>query len=225
MTWNLDKYYGLMRSEYVVHSAMTAPSFIADNTTTTGSGGISTPTIMTAPGNSISLTTGATEGTTKLTLPPRFGQQSGSMKAVMVEVTGIGFEGLRPTFKVHLEQQASSNPREFGILLDEQGGHVRAKTSTDETLSAAMISNILEIENGAVGFLMEFSEGTSADLYGHVAHSESGLHLPAAGGTYRVVLSNETKDSPNYKDHSVSFKQVKLTLVWNFPGDTQTRVF
>lgn len=208
--WNLDKWDGLARTTYVLDGSTVTQATVDGLKTVTGSGAVTVPSTVSTAGGQVRLGTGATAGTAGVTFPRAFA--GAAVKAVVVDVQGIAVEGLRPTFRAQLAQGA----RRAGVLFDELGAHVTA----DGQSVTVMGGNMTYSRDGACGVLVDADAGT---MQGHYGYSVAQVPL-ALSGTWSLLLSNETKDSPNYKNHVLGVRSASLTLIWDMPGGHTTTV-
>lgn len=215
--FNLDEYVGLARTTYVLDGSAVNPHWVAANSLCSGTGYVSAPTALTTPGGAITLGVAEHPADAKLLVPTiNFGNSANSLAAVVVEVEGISFTGLRPTARFQLVQQSSSAPKRAGILLNEMGGHA-ATNDTDqvETLTTAMAGNMADAADQHVGFVVDLAKKT---IKGHVGYSVVDAATPLLAGSYKLEISNRTNASPTYVKHSMGVNRIKLTLIWNRPG-------
>lgn len=198
--WNLDKWDGLARTTYVLDGSVVTQGTVDGMKTVTGTGAVTVP----ATPPQVRLSVGATAGTAQLTFPRTI--SSADVAAVIVNVQGITITGLRPTFRAQLAQAG----RRAGVLFDEMGAHLTAE-SQQATL---MNGNMTYSADGACGVLADFATGK---IRGHYGYSVGELGF-IPDGSWTVLLSNETKDTPNYKNHTLGFRSASLTVIWNLPG-------
>lgn len=222
--FNLDKWAGLARTEYVLDGSTADATVLAPMGAATGTGSVSVTTPLNTPGGQVRLAVGATSGKATLTLPPTFGNGTGgTLAAVLVEIVGISYTGLRPTFKAELVQQGSSDPKRYGIRNDETGAHIIAYPGGGavEVVKTVMAGNLTDSKDAACGMLYDFGAQT---MLGHFGYSpaSSGFLM---GGTWKLAISNETKATPAYFGHTLGIRQVKLTCIWGVSGEVIRKIF
>lgn len=222
--FNLDKWAGLVRTEYVLDGSTVDAAVLASMATVTGTGAVSVATPFTTPGGQLRLAVGATAGKATIILPPQLGNGAGgTLAAVAVEIAGISYTNLRPTLKAELIQQGSGDPKRYGIRNDEMGAHLIAYPGGAgvETVKTVMAGNLVDQKDAACGMLYDFG---AQSMQAHFGYSPASNAF-SMGGTWKLAISNETKASPAYYSHTLGIRQIRFTCIWGVPGGSIQRVY
>lgn len=213
--FNLDKYKGLARTTYTLDPAAVDPGWVNSVSSVQGQGKVSRDITQNRPGGTIDLFAGGPESKAAIEIPVFFGNSARSLAAVVVNTERMTFSGMRPTGRIEMVQRGSSNPRRAGLVLEETGASAVTTDGSEEVKTMIMSGNMTQSENAHVGFMVDFLDNT---FEGNVGYSPVFLNMLSTSGVYSVRISNESKTSPAYYNHTLGVGLVEITLIWNKPG-------
>lgn len=194
-----SKYVGLGCSSFVFDGTVSATP--VSGVEVSGSGTLSLVPLVS--GGGLSLAVGAHPGAVAYTLPASVRD---GVRAVRLIVDGISHTGLRPTLKMF----AKVGVNDVGIRSDEMG--VWLVSGTAEL--CLMKGNLVAAADGYATIDVDFRQKKVTGMYGG---STGSLPMNFTGVT-SFSVSNETKSSPAYANHSATLKRVAAQVVWNRPG-------
>lgn len=219
--FNLDKYAGLARTEYIVDASVISSAVLASMVANTGGATTELAPTLVTPGGRILMSAPASADKSVLTIPVTFGNVGGSLKAWMVELSGLFCNTSRPT----LQLRASSNSSETkynGLKWDSSGVILEAiDESSTYNSQVAKEGNFFTTDRTDMGFLVDYQNPTVKSLQGHFGYARVAQELVSTQGTHSVRLTNIGGTSPSV----IGFKQLKLTCFWGTHGETVTKVF
>lgn len=213
--FNLDKYEGLARTTYILDPATVDPGWTNSVSSVQGQGKVSRDITQNRPGGTIDLFAGGPDSKATIEIPVPFGNSARSLAAVVVNTERMTFNGMRPTARIEMVQRGVSAPRRAGLILEETGAAAITNDGSEEVKTMIMSGNMTQSNNAHVGFMVDFLDNTFA---GHVGYSPVFLNMLSTSGVYSIRISNESKTSPAYYNHTLGVGLVEVTLIWNKPG-------
>lgn len=214
--FNLSEYEGLARTTYKLDPAGVDAGWPASVAYTEGQGDVRHSRTQTKRGGYIELFAGGEGSVAGIELPIYFGRAAGSLTAVVVRAKHLTYSGLRPTVRVEMTQKNVTTPRRYGVILEETAASSVVENGGVEEKTTIMSGNMTQVDDGHVGFVVDFPKRTMQSVVGY---SPVFNDLPSTGGVYSIRISNESKTSPAYYNHTLGVGIVEVTLIWGRPGD------
>lgn len=221
--FNLDKYAGLASTTYIVDASTITSAALTALITNSGGATHTLDSSLTTPGGRITLNSNGSGGKSVLTLPPVFGNVAGSLLAWSVELAGLNCQTLRPTMTLYASNSVETDYA--GVRWDETGASVVSKRSTlEERREILKEGNYYTVDKGDTGFLADYQSQSVQSVQGQFGFAPAEISgTVAVQGTKSVRLS--VYGSTTYPTSSIGFRQLKLTLYWNTPGENVTKLY
>lgn len=215
--FDLTGYNGLATTEFIIDASAIDAGVLDDHATTTGSGVVHKQSNLTTPGGQVTLSTGE-DGSAAVGFPVRFVSSLGSLRAVVLEVFGLECSTSRGQTDLKLYRGDSLGA---GLRWDDSGAVIEAATSSGQTLAAtAKDGNFNNVASTDAGIFCDVSEPRANPVLGHFGAAKVSTPPEAdLRGLWQGRLSVAGAEA------SISFRQLRLTLMWGIPGDITRKVY
>lgn len=208
--FDMTRFEGLARTSYYIDGS-TVGSRLANYTTTPD--GVSADSNLNTRGGKITLTSESPSSPAFVEFPAQFGNTSDSIRAASLEVFGLSSSTIAPT---SLSLEIYRSGVRHASVWDASGFGLRSQESSGVEDSSLYKAGNFAGFTADAGVFCDFETRIISGQFGGCFNS----HQKAAiQGLYKARISLHGSSSS-----VVSFRQLKLTLVWNAPGDSLQQI-